>query len=522
MATWRQSARKILDMKKLTLFRKCLLLVTGLMIALVVTGCVRDNKNSVEQSYQKWKAMAEDSQGYSPRSKRRMSTLGDSQADARVTAVSPETTVSSESETIKPLPTAPVSLNMSDVDVAVLLRSLARAAGLNIMINETVAGRANINIQKAPWDQVFLGILKTHGLSYQWEGDIIRIMTTADLEQALQKASQKMDLRELEPLATRIIRIDYTDAASLKTTLQAFLTRSKAGKIIGSIMVDTHTNTLIVQALAEDIANMLPLVEKLDLPTPQILIEAHIVEANSSTARELGIQWGGQYQIDSKNTIGSGAASSGSNIPNVPSGNYAFNFPANVGNAAGMAIGYVFNDGANTLVAQLSALQNERKLKILSSPSITTIDNQKAVFESGEEVPYQSVDDGNVKTEFKEALLKLEVTPHVIDGEALKLSIKVNKDEVDKSVANNPPIITKKAETIVILYDGQTTVIGGLKSARDSRSDSGVPGLKDIPGLGVLFRGETTEKDMDDVMIFITPHILKQRIGGSGSTDTTE
>lgn len=509
-------------MKKLTLFHKCPLLVLGLFVALVVTGCVRDNKNSVAQSYQKWKAKAEDSKGYSPRSKRRMSTLDAAQEGARVTTVTPEAAASSKTETRKPLPTASVSLNMSDVDVAVLLRSLARAAGLNIMINETVSGRANINIQKAPWDQVFLGILKTHGLSYQWEGDIVRIMTAADVEQALQKASQKMDLRELEPLTTRIIRIDYTDAASLKTTLEAFLTKSKSGAVIGSIMVDTHTNTLIVQALEDDIKNMLPLVEQLDLPTPQILIEAHIVEASSTTARELGVQWGGQYRIDAQNTIASGAASSGSNTPNVPSGNYAFNFPANVGNAAGMAIGYVFSDGSNTLVAQLSALQNERKLKILSSPSITTIDNQKAVFESGEEVPYQSVDDGNVKTEFKEALLKLEVTPHVIDGEALKLSIKVNKDEVDKSVANNPPIITKKAETIVILYDGQTTVIGGLNSARDSRADSGVPGLKDIPGLGVLFRGEATEKDLDDVMIFITPHILKQRIGGGGVPKSTE
>jgi type IV pilus assembly protein PilQ len=284
-------------------------------------------------------------------------------------------------------------------------------------------------------------------------------------------------------------------------------------------MVDGHTNTLIVQALEDDIKNMLPLVAELDLPTPQILIEAHIVEANSTTARELGVQWGGQWQIDSKNTIGSGAASSGTggNVPNVPSGNYAFNFPANVGDAAGMAVGFLYQDAASTLVAQLSALQNERKLKILSSPSITTIDNQKAIFESGEEVPYQSVDDGNVKTEFKEALLKLEVTPHVIDGEALKLAIKVNKDEVDKTVTNNPPIITKKAETTVILYDGQTTVIGGLNSANDSRLDSGVPGLKEIPLLGALFRGEATERSLGDVMIFITPHILKQRIGGGAA-----
>jgi len=407
-------------MKKLTLFHKCPVLVVALFVALVVTGCVRDNKNSVDQSYQKWKAMAEDSKGYSPRSKRRMSTLGDSQDGARVTTVTPEAAVSSKTEASKPLPTASVSLNMSDVDVAVLLRSLARAAGLNIMINETVSGRANINIRKAPWDQVFLGILKTHGLSYQWEGDIIRIMTTADMEQALQKASQKMDLRELEPLSTRIIRIDYSDAASLKTTLEAFLTRSKSGAVIGSIMVDTHTNTLIVKALEDDINNMLPLVEQLDLPTPQILIEAHIVEADSSTARELGVEWGGKYEFqDRKNTY------------TIGDGGNAFQFPTTTSGVAGMTLGFVLDSGgANTLTATLSALEVEQKLKILSSPSITTIDNKAAKFKSGQEVPYQSVDDGNVKTEFKEAVLQLDVIPHVIDGEAIKLDIKVKKDEV--------------------------------------------------------------------------------------------
>jgi len=499
-------------MKKLTLFRRCPVLVMGLFVALVVTGCVRDNKNSIDQSYQKWKAKAEDSKGYSPSSKRRMSTLGDSQGDTRVTTVSPDAAASSATEKLRPLPTASVSLNMSDVDVAVLLRSLARAAGLNIMINETVSGRANINIRKAPWDQVFLGILKTHGLSYQWEGDIIRIMTTADFEQALQKASQKMDLRELEPLAARIIRIDYTDATSLKTTLEAFLTKSKSGNTIGSIMVDTHTNTLIVQALEDDIDNMLPLVEQLDLPTPQILIEAHIVEADSSTARELGVEWGGKYEFqDSKNTY------------TIGDGGNAFKFPTTTTGVAGMTLGFVLDSGgANTLTATLSALQVEQKLKILSSPSITTIDNKAAKFKSGQEVPYQSVDDGNVKTEFKEAVLQLDVIPHVIDGEAIKLDIKVKKDEVgtaSTATGGVPPIITKQAETNVILYDGQTTVIGGLNRSKDERVDAGVPGLKDLPLLGVFFRGEETDREKGDLLIFITPHILKQRIGGGGAAN---
>jgi type IV pilus assembly protein PilQ len=497
-------------MKKSTLSKRYAALAACLFAALLLAGCAGDQKNNIDQSYQKWKVKAEDSRGYSPSAKQRVSQLG---AKSTKTAEKAGQGDVPGPVAAKPLPDSPVSLNMSDVDVAVLLRSLARAAGQNIMINEKVGGRANINIQQAPWDQVFLGVLKTHGLSYRWEGDIIRIMTLADLEQEGLRAAQKKDLRELEPLTTKIVRIDYTDAANLKTTLEAFLTKGKGGKPIGSIMVDTHTNTLIVQALENDISEILSLVNQLDKPTPQILIEAYIIEANSSTARELGIQWGGKYQFaDSNNntyTLGGDGTTAGSGVNNT-----SFSFPTSTVGATGMTLGFLLDSGGqNILTAQLSALEQERKLKILSSPSITTIDNQKAIFESGREVPYQSVEDGNVKIEFKKAVLKLEVTPHVIDGEALKLIISVNKDEVDTTVTSNPPIITKKAETNVILYDGQTTVIGGLNSASDTRTDQGVPGLRKIPGLGVFFRGESTDKAMDDVLIFITPHILKQRIG---------
>ena len=237
-------------MNKRTFFNSSSHLVTCLIIAAMISGCVSDNKNNIDKAYDRWKVKAEESRGYSPSVKRSMSNL---EKEATVTSTGDViTAIPVVEEKEKTLPGDPVSLNMSDVDVAVLLRSLARAAGQNIMINEKVGGRANINIHKAPWNQVFLGILKTHGLSYKWEGDILRIMTAADMQQDLQSAAAKIDLRELEPLATRIIRIDYTEAAALKTTLEAFLTRSKNGKTIGSIMVDSHTNTLIVQALEEE------------------------------------------------------------------------------------------------------------------------------------------------------------------------------------------------------------------------------------------------------------------------------
>jgi type IV pilus assembly protein PilQ len=169
--------------------------------------------------------------------------------------------------------------------------------------------------------------------------------------------------------------------------------------------------------------------------------------------------------------------------------------------------------GKSIIAAQLAALQSEGKVNILSSPSITTLDNQKAIIESGSEVPYQTVENGEVKIEYKKAVLSLEVTPHVIGENALKLNISTKKDELDfaNAVQGQPAISTKKAETNVLLFDGQTTVIGGLSKEKTDKSESGLPWLKDIPILGYLFKGERTGNNMDEVLIFITPHILGEQ-----------
>ena len=194
-----------------------------------------------------------------------------------------------------------------------------------------------------------------------------------------------------------------------------------------------------------------------------------------------------------------------------------FNFPAALDGTTGMTLGYMFqNIGKGLLTVQLSALQQEGKLNILSSPSITTLENQSAIIESGARVPIQTIEDNNVEIRYEDAVLKLEVTPYVIDKTNLKLKILTNKDELDftRTVAGNPTIITKKAETNVILSDGQTTVIGGLSKETASESESGVPWLKDIPGLGWLFRSTDKSKSMEEVLIFITPYILKERPEG--------
>jgi type IV pilus assembly protein PilQ len=176
-------------------------------------------------------------------------------------------------------------------------------------------------------------------------------------------------------------------------------------------------------------------------------------------------------------------------------------------------LGYADTHGKFTLSLQLSALQTEGRLKILSSPSITTIDNKKAMIESGKEIPYQTIEDGETSVEYKKAVILLEVTPHVIDENMVKLEISTSKDEIDNSVVvnGNPAIITKKARTEVVLFDGTTTVIGGLNKDKSENNKKGIPWLMDLPLVGHLFKWISDDQELEELLIFITPKILKER-----------
>ena len=238
----------------------------------------------------KWKTKAQESMSYPP---------APSQASQDLTKdpVAKPAGIKPEPEKERPLPTKRISMTMSNVDVSVLLRALARAADVNIILNNKVTGRANINISQAPWDQVFLGILRTHNLSYAWQGDIVRIMTAEDLEEELRKEVRRRELLIAEPTVNRIVPVKFAAADKLQENMKNFLSVDKTGKPVGSILVDQHTNALIVNAVPRDLNTILSVIEKLDKPTPQVHIEAFIVEATKDVARDLGVQWGGAYQL---------------------------------------------------------------------------------------------------------------------------------------------------------------------------------------------------------------------------------
>lgn len=497
------------------------------VIGLSLAGCAKDLKQVKDPFFEKWSTMADTSQGHSPTGRARIMDMPPLEEDELVT--------DEAARKEKPLPTRRVSLRMHNVDINVILRALAQAANVNIMLRSGVKGETSINVENKPWDQTFLGILKTNGLSYAWEGDIIRIMTVEDMERDYKLDTARERMRG-QKLLTMVVTIDYADATKLRDSLKELLTKDKDGKVRGSILVDQHTNSMIIQATRDDLRRMIPMIERLDKPTAQIVIKANIVEAGKDTARTLGVQWGGIYtnRAGGQNYYITPGGSGGSTTTPPTAGGYtptfgstgiagqgfAGNFPASAtaiaAAGASGSLGLIFGTiGGSVLEVQLQALQQDGKLNILSSPSITTLDNQMAYTENGERVPYvaTSTSSGVVTQEvkFEDAVLRLEITPHVIDGKHLKMKIKVKKDEVDstRTVQGNPYIIKKQTETTLIVQDSETIVISGLTKQRSLLSDAGFPGLKDIPGFGYLFKTENRAETMEEVLIFITPHILK-------------
>ncbi len=520
------------------------LIARGLMgpfcvMIISIMACSGVNKETKTPFFDKWRIKAEESKGFSPPASTpvldehkkaidRMETPSEIEKD-------PEPTMSK----------AKVTLDMYDTEINVVLRTLAKAINQSIMINESVKGTINVNATNEPWDHVFLGVLRTSGLTYGWVGNIIRIKTLDDMnldwklkETLLQQKQLQLRLKNVTPFGSKIIKVKYADAKNLKAIITQMLTQTsnKEGKHapgqMASVVVDKHNNALIIHANQQDISKVITMVNKLDIPTPQILIKAQIVEANSDTARDLGIQWGGLYKHASggKNSwITPGANSTGitgQTLDQVlsPTSGMAASFPADLSSGAGLTIGYIAEKlGGHLLSAQLSALQSEGKIHILSSPSITTLDNQTARIESGKDVPFQTVEDQEVQIEWKKAVLSLEVTPHVIDGKILKMSIKTHKDELDftNTVEGNPTIVTKSAETNIILFNGETTVIGGLSKEKKSSGNAGIPWLKEIPGLSWLFKSTNRQLEMEEVLIFITPYILEEKVIGARHDDRT-
>jgi type IV pilus assembly protein PilQ len=416
-----------------------------------------------------------------------------------------------------------ISLDFQDADISNVLRLIADVSGLNIVLGEEVKGKITLKLQNVPWDQALDIILKTKGLGQLKEGNIIRVDTNSNIsKQQDEEAKAKESLIKSEDLSTRIFAVNYSKALSLSTTLKKNLSPR------GDITVDEGTNTLIVKDIPGNLDEVSRLVEILDRQTPQVLIEARVVVADTSFARDLGVQWGAAgANLTGNNRFGffagpTGAFGSGipdsSNVTSpaiTPPSGFAVNLPA-AGTAGPLGnLGFTFGKFVGrpvTLDLRLSAGEATGDTRLLSSPKIVTLDNKEAVIQQGESIPFETVSQSGTQTQFIDATLNLTVTPHITPDGSVIMKIKATKNAIGtfRSARTGAPSIDKReATTEVLVKDGETTVIGGILESENTESVAGVPWLQKIPILGWLFKRQSHLQKNKELLIFITPTIVK-------------
>jgi len=397
-----------------------------------------------------------------------------------------------------------IALDFYETDIKNVFRILQEVSGKNFAIDKDVAGKVTMALDKpVPWEQVLDLILKMNQLGRVFEGDVIRIATAETLKK---EAVFKRDKLALEPLVTEYISVNYANAQEdLLPKIEAILTeRGNAG-------ADQRTNTIIITAIPDKIDRAREIVKNLDKVTPQVIIEARIVEATTSFSREIGTQWGaagGIQEDDPRAGIGPQRGY------DILGGTYGYNMAVNAPIASNMgSIGFNFTKIAGTpflLNAMLLAMESEGEGKIISSPKIVTLDNKEATITQGLRYPYLKLDEsGNTTTVFEDIDLVLKVKPHVTPDNRISMNIKIEKKDLGVEYAAGRSFTTKTAETELLIDDGNTVVIGGIIKTSKSSGVSGVPWLSKIPLLGWLFKSTNKTDNKEELLIFITPRIVR-------------
>jgi type IV pilus assembly protein PilQ len=404
-----------------------------------------------------------------------------------------------------------ISLDFQDADIVPIFRLLADISGYNIVVSPEVKGKLTMKLNNVPWDQALDLILKTFSLGKSIEGNIIRIAPyTVFAKESEEAAKAKEAGIKAEPLETKIFPISYADVKVVETSIRS----SKILTPRGSMSVDVRTSSMLIK----DVASVFPEVENLlatlDKPTPQVMIEARIVEVNTNAVKDLGIQWGGF--IKGTNTLSSIGGFSGLNPGTFTGENFLVDFPggASTGSGSGFTFGILNPAKTMGLDLQLSAVETLGKGKVISNPRILTVDNGKAKILQGKSIPVRKLTtEGTVSTEFKDINLELNVQPHITPDNSIGISIEIKKEELDPtvpSIEGVPGTDKKEAKTDVIIKDGETIVIGGIYKINTTESETGVPGLMKIPILGWLFRNTKEEVTTAELLMFITPRIVQK------------
>ena len=423
---------------------------------------------------------------------------------------------------------APVSLDFVGADLRSVLRALVAHGGLNVVFDNSVQGTIDIVLNDIPWDQALETILRANKLGYVAEGTIIRIAPLAVLAEEEAERRKLAEARALSgDLRVQTFALSYARAQEL----QPLLTRSALSSR-GQIQVDTRTNTLIITDLPDRLQTAANLINGLDRPEPQVEVEARIVQTSRDFARAIGIQWGlngrmtpeigntTNLAFPNRGTLGGrlgtqGAEGTDTRANPAEQTGTVVGLPANpVGSAAvntaiGLALGSV--NGAFNLDVALTALERSGKGRVLSTPRLTTQNNVAAEVGQGVQIPIQTVANNTVTVTFKEALLKLMVTPQITAAGTVIMQVTIENASADfsRQVNGIPPIDTQRAQTQVQVNDGATTVIGGIFVSREQSSTDRTPLMSRIPLLGWLFRRDSIQDESRELLIFITPRIIK-------------
>jgi len=417
-----------------------------------------------------------------------------------------------------------ISLSIKDADIQEVLAFLAEQGGVNIITGESVSGSTTMHLKDVPWELALDLVLKSKGLDYVLESGVYRVAPIEAIQKEFeQQVEKRKKLAELKRLVVKLVVVNYAKAKDLEARIKDILSEK------GSVSTDTRTNTLIIKDIEEHVVAAEDLVRRLDTQTPQVLIEARIVEASSNFSEELGIQWGGNYTAAPAfgnetgllfpGIIGLAGAADDSASPTTgllnDAPNFAVNLPAAVGGGKGGGIGLTLGSvsGAGSLSLRLTAAEERGQVKIISSPRIATLDNKEATITQGISIPISVVSSLGVNTQFFNAELQLKVLPHVTQDGNVNLSVDISKNEPNfgqRGASGNPTIERKEAHTQLLVRDGDTAVIGGIYTRNTARSYAKIPILSDIPVLGWLFKSRVESDKRTELLLFITPRIVNR------------
>ncbi|MBT4835841.1 MAG: type IV pilus secretin PilQ [Methylococcales bacterium] len=442
-----------------------------------------------------------------------------------------------------------LSLNFQEIEVRAVLQLLAEFTNLNMVTSDTVGGSLTLRLNNVPWDQALDLILKTKGLSMRKDGMVILVAPTEELasREKLELEATKQ-IEELAPLRSQLVQVNYAKAEDLAELLKSAENRLLSPR--GQVTVDERTNTLLIQDTAIKLDEIRELITKLDIPVKQVLIEARIVIADDDFAKDLGVRFGlsgtnakpNDTGNENRFVVGGGVSDNGVAFKSNPQRAIGgFNDPTDTDASDGQDIVPLIGDsskaetllfnlpagsatsGVNLLFGklnshllrlELTAMQSEGRGQIVSSPKIITSDQKEAIIKSGTQIPYQEASSsGATTTSFKDAVLELSVKPHITPDDRIVMELKIHKDAVGDIVGNIPSIDTDQLTTEVLVDNGETVVLGGVYTQEKRVKKTKVPFFGDLPYIGALFRQEQNTKTNKELLIFVTPRILKDNLG---------